>query len=77
MISLNPRKSFKWVSMEIIPATSSKNSTKDTNFSNNLLIVDAHYKLPKIYGMEKITTEEVMYKLDMFQTRFVKVDEFG
>ena len=27
--------------------------------------------------MEKITTEEVMDKLDMFQSRFVKIDQFG
>ena len=27
--------------------------------------------------MEIITTEEVMDKLDMFQERFEKVDEFG
>ena len=27
--------------------------------------------------MEKITTEEVMNKLDMFQSRFWKIDEFG
>ena len=27
--------------------------------------------------MENITTEEVMDKLDMFQERFRKVDEFG
>ena len=27
--------------------------------------------------MERITTEEVMYKLDMFQDRFGKIDEFG
>ena len=27
--------------------------------------------------MEKITTEEVMDKLDMFQSRFRKIDEFG
>ena len=27
--------------------------------------------------MEKISTEEVMDKLDMFQSRFVKIDEFG
>ena len=27
--------------------------------------------------MEKITTEEVMYKLDMFQSRFGIIDEFG
>ena len=27
--------------------------------------------------MDKITTEEVMDKLNMFQTRFGKIDEFG
>ena len=27
--------------------------------------------------MEKITTEEVMNKLDMFQSVFRKIDEFG
>ena len=27
--------------------------------------------------MEKITTEEVMDKLDMFQSRFGKIDQFG
>ena len=46
-------------------------------FTNYLLIVDAYSKIPKLYGMEKITTEEVMYKLDMFQSRFGKIDEFG
>ena len=27
--------------------------------------------------MEKITTEEVMDKLDIFQCRFGKIDQFG
>ena len=27
--------------------------------------------------MEKITTEEVMEKLDMFQSRFGKIEQFG
>ena len=27
--------------------------------------------------MEKITTEEVMDKLDMFQSRFEEIDQFG
>ena len=27
--------------------------------------------------MEKIKTEEVMYKLDIFQSRFGIIDEFG
>ena len=46
-------------------------------FSNCLLIVDAYSKIPKFHGMEKIATEEVMDKLDMFQSRFGKIDEFG
>ena len=29
------------------------------------------------YGMENITIGEVMKKIDMFQARFGKVDEFG
>ena len=33
-------------------------------------------KFQKLYGMEKITTEEVMDKLDMFQSRFWKIDQF-
>ena len=46
-------------------------------FSNYLLIVDAYYNIPKLYGMEKITTEEVMDNMDMFQSRFGEIDEFG
>ena len=51
--------------------------TSDTTFSTYLLIVDAYYKIPKLYGMEKITIEEVMDNVDMFQSRFGKIDEFG
>ena len=51
--------------------------TSNTTFSNYILIVDAYSKIPKIYGMEKITTEEVMEKLDMFQSRFGIIDQFG
>ena len=51
--------------------------TSDTTFSNYLLIVGAYSKIPKLYSVEKITTEEVMGKLDMFQYRFGKIDEFG
>ena len=43
----------------------------------NVLIDDAYSNIPKLYGMEKITTEEVMDKLDMFQSRFSKIDQFG
>ena len=77
IIPLNPKAPFKWVFMDIVPSTSPKSLTSDTTFSNYLLIVDAYSKIPKLYGMEKITTEEVMDKLDMFQSRFGKIDEFG
>ena len=63
--------------MEIMPATSIKVVTKYPNFDNYLLIVDAYYKITKLYVIENITTEVVMDKLDMFQARVGKVDEFG
>ena len=63
--------------MDVIPPTAPKSLTNDTNFKNSLLIVDAYSKLPKLYGMENITTEEVLNKLDMFQSRFGKIDQFG
>ena len=63
--------------MDIIPSTAPKSLTSDTTFSNYLFIVDAYSNMPKLYGMEKITTEEVMDKLDMFQSRFGKIDQFG
>ena len=78
--SKNPLKSkvpFKWVFMDIIPSTAPKSLTSDTTFSNFLLIVDTYSKIPKVYGMDKITTEEVMDKLDMFQSIFGKIDKFG
>ena len=73
----NPKAPFKWFLMDIIPSTAPKTSTSDTTFSNSLLIVDAYYKITKLYGTEKISTEEVMDKLDRFQYRFGKLDEFG
>ena len=76
-IPLKPKAPFKWVFMDIVPSTSPKSLTSDTTFSNYLLTVDAYSKIPKLYGTEKITTEEVMDKLDMFQSRFGKIDEFG
>ena len=59
-IPVKPKAPFKWVFMDIIPSTSPKSFTSDTTFSNYVLIVDAYCKITKIYGMEKITTEEVM-----------------
>ena len=63
--------------MDIIPSTAPKSLTNDTTFSNYLLIVDAYSKIPKLYVMGNITTAEVMDKLDMFQSRFRKIDQFG
>ena len=63
--------------MDIVPSTAPKSLTSDTTFSNHLLIIDAYSNIPKLYGMEKITTEKVMDKLDMFQSRFGKIDQFG
>ena len=76
-IPLKPKAPFKWVFMDIIPSTSPKSLTNDTTFSNYLLLVDAYSKTPKLYVMDNITTEEVMDKLYMFQSRFGKIDQFG
>ena len=73
---LQPKSPFKWVFMYTIPSTVSKSLTSDTTFSNYLLIVDAYSKTLELYGMEKITTEKVMDKLDIFKSRFGKIDEF-
>ena len=75
-VPLNPKSPFKWVFMDFIPSTSPKSLTNDTNFKNYLLIVDAYSKIPNLYGMENITTAEVLEKLDMFQSRFGKIDQF-
>ena len=76
-ISINPKAPFQWVLMDIIPSAASKSLTSDTTFSNCILIVDDYSKIPKLYGMEKITTEEVMDKLDMCQSISGKIHEFG
>ena len=76
-IPLKPKAPFKWVFMDIIPSTAPKSLTSDTSFSDHLLIVDAYSKIPKLYGMDNITTEKVMDKLDMFQSRFGQIDQFG
>ena len=62
--------------MGIITSTAPKRSSGDTTLSNHLLIVDAYSKIPKLYDIEKIFTERVMDKLDMFQSRFEKLDKF-
>ena len=75
-IPLKPKAVFKWVFMDIIPSTAPKSLTSDTTFSNYLLTIDAYFKIPKLYGMDDITTEEVMDKLDMFQSIFGEIDQF-
>ena len=51
---LKQKTPFKWVFMNIIPSTSPKSLTSETNFSNYLLIVDVYSNPPKLYGMEKL-----------------------
>ena len=64
------------VFIRIIPAAATERLKSKNNFSNYLLIVDTYSKILKNYGMEIITTEEVMDKVDMFQYIFGKVDDF-
>ena len=63
--------------MDTIPPTSLKSLTKYTTFDHYLLTVDAYSKIPQLFGLENINTEEVVNKLDMFRRIFGKVDEFG
>ena len=69
---LKPKAPFKWVFMDIIPSTAPKSLTSDTTFSNYLLFFDAYSKIPKLYCIEESSIEELMDKLDMFQTIFGK-----
>ena len=64
--SIKAKGTFQVCFMDIIPAAAPKSLTSDTIFSNCLLIVDAYSKIPKLYGMDKITMEEVMDNLGMF-----------
>ena len=63
--------------MDIIPSIAPKSLTSDTTFSNYLLFIDAYFKIPKPFGIYNITTEEVLDNLDMLQSRFGEIDEFG
>ena len=74
---LKSKAPFKWVFMHIITATAPKRLICDAPFSSYLLIVIPCSKIPKLYGIYIITIEEVMDWLDMFQSRFGKIDEFG
>ena len=76
-LPLKPKAPFNWVFMDVIPSTAPKSLTNDTNFKNYFFIVDAYSKIRKLYGTENITTAEVLDKLDMFQSRFGEIDQFG
>ena len=69
-------KSTKARGTSIIPETAPKCLTSDTTSSYCLLIFYAYSIIPKLYVMDKTTTEEVMDKLDMFQSRCGKIDAF-
>ena len=76
-IPLQPKTPFKRIFVDTISSIASTSLTKDTTFDNYILIVDAYSKLPRLYGIKSITSEEVMEKIDMFKARFGKVDESG
>ena len=61
-IPLKPKAPFKWVFMNIIPSKAPNSLTNDTTFSNYLLNFDAYSKIPILYCMDNITSEEVMDK---------------
>ena len=63
--------------VDLIPSTAPKGLTSDTKFSNYLSIFYAYSKILELYGMEKLFTEKIMDKLDLFQYRFGEIDEFG
>ena len=63
--------------MGVVPEKAPKRLRSDTTISNYLLIIDSYSKIPKIYAVETIATEEVMDKLDMFQSRSRKIYVFG
>ena len=52
--------------MDIIPVIYSRILTEDNTFANDIWIMYAYSKLPILFGMENITTEEVMDKINMF-----------
>ena len=58
--------------MAIIPSTVPEILTSDTKISKYLLIFDAYSKIQKLYAMKKITIEEVMDKLGMFEKKLEK-----
>ena len=76
-ISQKPKAPLKCFFMDIIPSTALKRLTSDTKCSSYLLIVVAYSKMTKLYCMKKFSIEEVMDKMDMFQSRSGKINKFG
>ena len=72
--SIKSKGTFQIGFMDIIPVTAPKCLTRETTSSNYLLIVDAYSKIPNLYIMERIITEEVMDEVDMFKYIFGKID---
>ena len=73
---LKPKANFKWVFVDIIPAASPKHFTSETIF---LIIFELlmHTQKYQNFMIWKELLLSLMDKLDMFQARFGKVDEFG
>ena len=74
---VDPSKPLEIVFMDIIPSPCKKGLTAASTFQNYLLVVDAYSRMPRLYGLEELTTEAVMDALDVFVAEFGKVDEFG
>ena len=69
---LKSKSPFKWIFIDIIPLTTPKRLRNEISFYNYLLIDDAYSKIPNLYGMEKISTEEVMNNLEAFPIQIWK-----
>ena len=61
-VPLKPKSPFKWVFMDVIPSTSPKSLTNDTNFNNYLLIVDPFCTSCKISSINKKARSKVPIK---------------
>ena len=66
---LKPKAPLKQVLMDIIPSIAPKRLISDTTFSNYLSTFYFKSKIPKLYDMDK-------FQIDMFQSRFGKIDKF-
>ena len=74
---IEPKGTFQIVFIEVIAAIASNSLTSETSFLIIFLLLIHTQKFQISYGTERISTEEVMDKLDIFQYGFGKIDEFG